>query len=315
MIEVTKNAREIAKQTAGSLKKLVKRVANSANSAKPPVGEIIANNAKLPITEPVRIENAAADSAPTPDTSAEQNNIIWQTKADFYSRRDFLAAIYLEGEGIEIGALHTPLKVPAQAQVKYVDRSPVEDLQKHYSELGEVDYIIPDIIDDGETLVTIGDESLNFVIANHFIEHCQDPVKALKNMLRVLRYGGILFLTVPEQRATADFERPATPIDHVLRDHHEGPEWSRQGHFAEFVRLFAFMKKEGEEAERWTEHLMALDYSIHYHVWSQFEFFELITTLKKTFKLYFDVEMFFKNEAEFIFILRKVMYPAEKAAL
>jgi SAM-dependent methyltransferase len=302
LTDVTKNARAVARQTAGSLKNLVKRVAATTPAA------------KLLATPALKIDNSAADSAAMP-APEEKKGILWEEKADFYNRRDFIAALYIEGEGIEIGALHTPLKVPPHAHVSYVDRSPVEDLQKHYAELGDVNYIIPDIIDDGETLATIADESQNFVIANHFIEHCQDPLKALKNMLRVLRYGGILFLTVPEQRATADFERPATTTEHIIRDHTEGPEWSRRDHFAEFVRLFAFMKKEGEEAERWTEHLMALDYSIHYHVWSQFEFFELIVALKKTFKQYFDVEMFYKNEAEFIFILRKVMYPKEKEAL
>ena len=37
-------------------------------------------------------------------------------------------------------------------------------------------------IDDGERLGKIADASQDFVIANHFLEHCQDPILALLNI-------------------------------------------------------------------------------------------------------------------------------------
>ena len=37
-------------------------------------------------------------------------------------------------------------------------------------------------MDDGERLATIADATQDFVIANHFLEHCQDPLGALGNM-------------------------------------------------------------------------------------------------------------------------------------
>ena len=37
---------------------------------------------------------------------------------------------WLHGEGIEIGALHNPLEVPAGARVTYVDHLPVERLRE-----------------------------------------------------------------------------------------------------------------------------------------------------------------------------------------
>lgn len=48
----------------------------------------------------------------------------------------------------------------------------VFDLREHYSELSSLDLVIVDIICDGEKLEKIENDSQDFVIANHFFEHC-----------------------------------------------------------------------------------------------------------------------------------------------
>jgi len=68
---------------------------------------------------------------------------------------------YLRGSGIEIGPLHQPLEVSSQANVRYVDRMPVEEL-KQYPELSAYNLVEPDILDDGETLSSISDDSVDF---------------------------------------------------------------------------------------------------------------------------------------------------------
>ena len=88
------------------------------------------------------------------------------------SRRELITNLYIKGKGIEIGALHNPLIVPESAKVKYVDRMTVFDLREHYSELSSLDLVIVDIICDGEKLEKIENDSQDFVIANHFFEHC-----------------------------------------------------------------------------------------------------------------------------------------------
>ena len=60
-------------------------------------------------------------------------------------KRQRLAA-WLHGNGIEIGALHRPLKVPRTAHVTYVDRLPQEVLRAHYSDLNFDD--VPGLLDD-----------------------------------------------------------------------------------------------------------------------------------------------------------------------
>ena len=216
--------------------------------------------------------------------------------------RAVLSSQYLAGEGIEIGALHNPMLLPPGVGVRYVDRLSVDDLRKQYPELADAALVPVDIIDDGERLATVGDESVDFVLANHFIEHCQNPILALQNMVRVLKVGGIVFLAVPDKRFTFDAKREVTSFDHLIRDYLEGPEWSRRSHFEEWVRGVHGLEKQ-DEIERKIEALLDMDYSIHYHVWTQADVMEWITKLMPVFHL--DVEQMNRNGVEVIFILRK----------
>jgi predicted SAM-dependent methyltransferase len=217
--------------------------------------------------------------------------------------REELAARYLRGTGIEIGALHNPLSTPHGAHVRYVDRMTISDLRKHYPELNGLPLVEVDVIDDGERLESIPDESLDFVIANHFLEHCEDPLRALTSFSRVLRIGGRVYLAVPDKRKTFDADRPVTSLDHVLRDHAEGPEVSRRSHFEEWARLVDRVDPAAVESH--AEELMAKNYSIHYHVWTQAELLELLASLRPKLGLPFDVETLVRNEHEHIAILEK----------
>jgi len=220
------------------------------------------------------------------------------------SDRAAIARRYITGNGIEIGALCSPLTVPRSAKVKYVDRMPACELRQQYPELRDETIVDPDVIADGERLESVGDSTQDFVIANHFIEHCQDPLGAIENMLRVLKPGGVLYLAIPDKRYTFDKDRPVASIEHVLRDREEGPEWSRAGHFEEWVTLVEKVTDRGK-AERQIAALQATDYSIHFHVWTQGEMFELLLVLKKRCGLQFEVESFLRNGNECIFVLRK----------
>jgi ubiquinone/menaquinone biosynthesis C-methylase UbiE len=216
--------------------------------------------------------------------------------------RESVAEIFLQGEGIEIGALHMPLRVPETARVKYVDRLSMADLRVQYPELYDQEFVNVDIVSDGERLDGIDDATQDFVIANHFIEHCQDPIGALLNMFRVLRPGGVLYLAIPDKRCSFDADRPVTSFDHLLKDYQEGPAWSRRQHFEEWTRLVNKITDDAE-AEREIADNMAKDYSIHYHVWTQAEMLELIVALRKMTGFEMEVGMF--HGGEVIFILRK----------
>ncbi len=225
----------------------------------------------------------------------------------FFNRplgREELADVYLKGQGIEIGALHQPLALSRHARVKYVDRFSLKDLREHYPELRHLPLVSVDIIDDGEKLSTISNETQDFVIANHFVEHSQNPLLTLTNLFRVLNRGGVLYIALPDKRYTFDKDRPITPLEHLLKDYSQGPEQSKQAHFEEWVRLVNKIE-EPIAAKKQLDNLIGTDYSIHFHVWTQSEMLEMFLALKKQLQIAFDIEACLKNGGEFILVLRK----------
>jgi predicted SAM-dependent methyltransferase len=219
--------------------------------------------------------------------------------------RSRVANYYLCGEGLEIGALHRPLLLPDVAHARYVDRFSEAELRRQYAELSLELFVPVDIIDDGERLDTIANASQDFVVANHFLEHCQNPILALRNMLRVLRPSGVLYLAIPDKRFTFDVDRPLTTLEHVWRDYDQGPALSRRQHFEEFVYFVQGFQGPAETQPQ-VDHLLEMDYSIHFHVWTQFEQMELLRSVRQRLSLAFDVELMLKNGEEVIFILRSL---------
>lgn len=225
--------------------------------------------------------------------------------------RVVLSLAYLRGTGIEIGALHYPLPLAPDVTARYVDRMSRPALERQYPELRGHPLVEVDIVDDGETLASIDDGSQDFVVANHFIEHCQDPIGALQAFARVLRPGGVLYLGVPDMRFTFDRDRSPTDLRHLLRDHREGPEWSRASHYWEWVaqvepqigRRYA-----GDAIAARAEALEAEGYSIHFHAWTPDSFAVLldhcIRTVLPPSRIAFAGA--FNANAEMIFVLRKL---------
>ena len=219
-----------------------------------------------------------------------------------------LAKRYLSGEGIEVGALYLPLSLPRGAHARYVDRMNLADLRAHYPELDEYELVEPDIIDDGEELETVPSDSVDFVIVNHLIEHCQDPIGALLTHARVLREGGVLYLAAPDRRRTDfDRDRDETSLAHLIRDHEEGPEWSRHAHYEEWAR-FA-IKVGPEQVSAHAAELEAQDYSIHFHTFTATSFLSLVLHCREAYGLPFEVVATETNNHEFIVVARRTADP------
>jgi SAM-dependent methyltransferase len=226
------------------------------------------------------------------------------TGKDSHSRlRWLLARASLKGTGIEVGALFKPLPVPRGVTVRYVDRMDHEDLLKQYPELRGTPLVKIDLISDGETLREIPDESQDFVIANHFLEHCEDPFLTLKNFLRVTRKGGALFIALPDMRYTFDRDREETSYEHLIKDHREGPEGSRAAHFGEWVRFVGKVPESEHAAE--VARLMDMRYSIHFHTFTPSGMLDILMRFRREDQGNFAVEAFMQNGDEFIFVLRK----------
>jgi SAM-dependent methyltransferase len=215
--------------------------------------------------------------------------------------REDIALRFLQGAGIEIGALDFPLRVPPGARVSYVDYLDGAGLREAYGSTlppGRT-VVVPHVVDDGERLDSFADSSLDFVVANHMLEHVQDPIAALQHHLRVLRPGGVLYLTLPDARFTFDAPRKRTTVEHLLRDHLDGPRVSRREHYEECAHLI-----EGHRGEILTERVQemeAQDLRPHFHVWEPLTFVGFLSVLD----LPCSLELLQTSAREFLVVLRK----------
>jgi len=221
-----------------------------------------------------------------------------------YVRRVSVVERHIRGEGLEIGALQDPQAVPRGVRVRYVDIAPTEELRRIYPAKQARDLVQVDIVDDGERLATVADDSQDFVLSNHFLEHCRDPLGALKNMVRVVRPGGVVYLSVPDKRHTFDAPRPATTAEHLLQDHREGPHRSERSHVEEVVRLVEKVEGEAAIAAR-VQELIDLDFRLHYHCWDEAALLDLLQAARRDLSLPLDIEEFARNEAELVVVLKK----------
>lgn len=226
-----------------------------------------------------------------------------------HARRAELSRQYLKGDGIEIGALHQPLTVPEVAKVTYVDRMSVDDLRKHYPELAGFNLTPVGRIDDGEKLNTFPKRSLDFIIANHMIEHCENPLGTIRSHLSKLKKpllnsagAGVLYYAIPDKRKTFDRDRPVTKWEHFETDDQKGPGGSRWNHYLDYA---ANVEKVGpEQVEPRARQLEQMNYSIHFHVWDFDSFKDFLGRARGYLKNSFKVEHIEQNEMEIVAILR-----------
>ena len=199
---------------------------------------------------------------------------------DLRVAREDLARRYLFGEGIEIGPTTKPLRLPPRVVVRYVDRLSRDDLVRLEGHtLVDDPSWIPEIhvVDEADRLATFADDSVDFVVASHVVEHLEDPLEALEQMLRITRPGGVLLLILPDGRYSFDAGRPRTTVEHVLRDHEEGPQVSRREHYEEWARLIEHTS--GDDVRQRVEEFAASDARHHFHVWELEGFLRLLVTV------------------------------------
>jgi SAM-dependent methyltransferase len=125
---------------------------------------------------------------------------------------------YLDGlKGVEIGgAAHNDFKVDVLNVDRYAEMDTVyKDAERElWGRAKAVDIIAP-----GHEL-PLEDDSFDFVLASHVIEHIPDPIAALKEWARVARR--YIVLVVPHRDRTFDRDRPLTPLSELIERHESG---------------------------------------------------------------------------------------------
>lgn len=219
--------------------------------------------------------------------------------------RIFLANKYLKGKGIEIGPAEHPLPTPHWSKVTYVDEISTEELLRLYPYLKDRNPVHVDVVDDGQVLSKFKDNSQDFVIANHFLEHVIDPIRSLRNFYRVLKPGGIMYMAVPDKRFTFDKLRPLTPLKRLIAFHAD-PKKAEAGKWPMFVESAKWIEgKVGKDIKTRAQELYDQKFSVHLNVWTQHDLLELFLYVIRTYNFDLDFESVVKNEHEIIFVMQK----------
>jgi predicted SAM-dependent methyltransferase len=183
--------------------------------------------------------------------------------------RSYFADKYLVGDGLEIGAQANPLIITNdRTRVKYVDR--LSDAQSHIHYIPDTQGVVKvDLVCEADNLVEVPSQTIDFVIANHVLEHTEDPIGVLLEWLRVLKHNGLIYLVVPNFVSNEfDFERKPVPLDHLIRDNRNSLGDRKSEHWQEFISKVEEITKGTESFSERFQHYQLTDLRIHMHVFS-----------------------------------------------
>jgi SAM-dependent methyltransferase len=136
---------------------------------------------------------------------------------------------YFSGDGLDIGGKPDPLSL-------YIELFPLLKNVRTWD------------LEDGDAqfLESVADNSYDFVHSSHCLEHLHDPGEGLANWFRVIRPGGFLIVTVPDEDLYEQGMFPSTNNkDHkwtftIYKEH----SWSSRS-----INLLALVTGLGEAAE------------------------------------------------------------------
>lgn len=88
---------------------------------------------------------------------------------------------------------------------------------------------------DATNLLSIQNDSYDFILASHVLEHIANPIKALKEWIRVVKSGGKIILLVPHKNAIFDHNREYTTFEHIMEDYINDTQEDDMTHFDEII--------------------------------------------------------------------------------
>lgn len=153
----------------------------------------------------------------------------------YQARQSPLAHKLLDGlSGVEIGA---SAQNPFGLNTRNIDYSDDYTTVFKLEELSSTGtYAKVDLVAAGDAL-PLEKDSVDFVISSHVIEHFYDPIRAVKEWLRVVKPGGYVYIIAPHKERTFDKPRPRTPLKELI-DRHERPNPpvpDHHGHYSVWI--------------------------------------------------------------------------------
>jgi len=230
-----------------------------------------------------------------------------------------LLARFLNGAGVELGPGHHPMPIPFPGvSVRYVDRwQPEENLALFTNLEDGASFPRPDIVAnlDVDRLSALADESQDFVIASHLLEHLANPLAQLEDIQRVLKPGAVVVVFLPDRRFTFDRKRSATPIAHLVAEHRDRVTVVSDEHIEDYLRKTDVWDPSWTLEQQREQFELNRQRSIHVHCWSEDEFLPVLEhTIVEMGMRWELLDAVFNDDVpdrfEFGFVLRRSTVPA-----
>ncbi|MBE0515560.1 methyltransferase domain-containing protein [Sulfurimonas sp.] len=171
---------------------------------------------------------------------------LFPMKAKAYS---LIKEIVSAGKGLEVGGLSSIFQqknvIPIYTHIKLLDNCNFashtvwegnisEGLKYFYDEAHAPgrQYVL-----EATDLNQIESETYDFLLSSHMIEHTANPIKALKEWMRVVEDGGHLIVLVPHKDGTFDHKHPVTTLDHLIQDYENDVTEKDLTHMSEILEL------------------------------------------------------------------------------
>ena len=226
---------------------------------------------------------------------------------------------FFSGLGLDIGPFDKPFVPDAGSyglEVETVDRWCAEDLKKFFPEIK--DSVVPDptYIHDvsANGLGFTEGKKYDFVICSHVIEHVANPFWLIHECRRVLKDGGVLYISAPDGRYSQDKGRHLTSFSYLwnlykhnireipderVEEYLRSPCISSHGWVKEVLKQNALTKDilENEKLR-----------SFHVHVWNSFTFIDHFVRFSEKAGLgwrLLDLFLWENNHYEAVLIVRK----------
>jgi len=253
--------------------------------------------------------------------STETDGKLVSARSEYQERRYALLSSTIDTTrsiGLEIGASDLPTVREGLGECRYADFRTRDEMIAMWGLVPDsvcpVDYVLSR---DRSITEQISDR-FDYVIACHVLEHIPDPISYLNGLKSLLFSGAgkVIFISLPDKRATLDKTRPSTTVEQLLGYKYLKARYPSFQQIMEFHRHWVGYSN-GKKPLQLSE---AFDYAVskvqssdadaHCHVWQDDVFHDQVRELiAESFLPGLEIahfERFYLGTNEFTLILRTV---------
>lgn len=183
------------------------------------------------------------------------------------------------GRGLEVGPGVRPAIKPAEGvDVRYVEERHPSEWRDLYDKDKSATPVLTEelearyVVGSAVGLETFDAAAYDFVFSNHVFEHLPNPIRVLRNWLRILKPGGAILGVTPDPRYTFDCRQPVTTLGEALR------EAEQEGHDIPMAKYDRWCRWTTPEAT--PQSLIERSYSIHVNFFTPETFLAAANYLK-----------------------------------